>query len=199
MKDGILAGEKGFTLIELVIVIVIMGAAMALAAPKIGKSLEKMQLRSAARRLSAVLRYARQMAISRKKEYTVTFPDDHTYVYLSVIRETGGDDGDQTVEDPNAAQGKADLGEQGIKDREVKIDLYEVLKTKDVSISCQDQGEEEPMQDESGMVGEIIFYPKGESSGGKITLAMKELNLAYQIDVDPITGRVKVDRATENE
>ena len=93
--------RKGFTLIEVIIVVVIIGAAIGLAAPRIGKSLGKMRLKSAVRKFSAVLRYTRQMAISRKNEYAVTIlsnEDDAVsrYKYIKVER-TGNKKDDFSV------------------------------------------------------------------------------------------------------
>ncbi|MEW5803540.1 MAG: GspH/FimT family pseudopilin [bacterium] len=194
--------EKGFTLIELMIVIVIIGSMMALAVPKIGKSLQKMRLRSASRKLAAVLRYTRQTAISRKKEYAVTF-DGHSYTYVNVTRKKGGDsesDGGDISEEEQAAEANKDaLGEEDIKELQIQVDLQKELRTEEVTVSFHKEGEEEDLQNEPDKRGAILFYPKGESSGGKVTLALKDRNLAFQIEVDPITGRVSVKRKTENE
>jgi len=200
-------GEKGFTLIELMIVIVIMGSILALAAPRIGRSLEKMRLRSASRELSAVLRYTRQMAISRKKEYAVTF-DDHSYTYVKVVRKTGEKDsgqaegqaasGDSASDSNSPSRGKR-LREEGINEQKVQVDLRKKLKDEEISISCQKEGEGEDTINDPDKENEIIFYPKGESSGGKVILAIKEPSMSFVIEVDPITGRVAVKRKTENE
>ncbi len=188
-------GKKGFTLIELMIVIVIMGSVLALAAPRIGKSLEKIKLQSASRKLSAVFRYTRQMAISRKKEYAVTF-DQHSYTYVNVTRKTKQDSeqtagqGEAGVEGQTSGSGKKGLGEKGIDEKKIRIDLCEKMKDEDkeekgISLSYQKEGEGEDTYNEPDKESEIIFYPKGESSGGKVILAIKEPSLAFQIEVDP--------------
>lgn len=208
MSRHVFFGEKGFTLIELVIVIVIMGVAIALAVPKIGGSLEKMKLRSATRKLSAVMRYTRQMAISRKKEYGVVIKG-HGYRYLKVTRKMGADQdgefdsasGEDSAEGVDSATGNS-FSDKGISEKPVEIDLCKELGSDQVSLSYQSAGEEDKdllPDEEEGRRGEIIFYPKGESSGGKVTLAMKGTNLAFQIEVDPVTGRVVVKRKAEDE
>jgi|GEM_PF-1025893 len=223
-REAILAVEGGFTLIELVIVIVIMGAALALAAPRIGKSLENVKLRAAARELSAVLRYTRQMAISKKSEYAVSI-FEHGYVYETLARKLE-DEPDQPTqiegESTSSPRKDSELTEKGLKRRQVRVNLCSKLDNKEVSLSYQEpesdqeeqqeaEGEGLPAQDESknknedkqsdlgSWVGDIIFYPKGESSGGTITLAVDNSKLAFQIEVDPITGRVKVQRAADHE
>jgi type II secretion system protein H len=203
------AGGKGFTLIELMIVMVIIGSVIALAVPRIGKSMEKMRLRSASRKLSAVLRYTRQMAISRKKEYAVTF-NDHSYTYVNVVRktvenseqtpvQTAGEDAASGTSSGSSGSSGKNLSEKGIDEKSVQVDLHKEMKTEDISLSYQKEGEDEDTYHEPDKESEIIFYPKGESSGGKVILALKEPVMAFQIEVDPITGRVTVKRKTENE
>jgi prepilin-type N-terminal cleavage/methylation domain-containing protein len=69
----------GFTLIELLIVVVILGIA-ALAAIPMMSSAGSVQIRSAANMISADLEYAKSMAISRGKNYSVVF-DKNTESY----------------------------------------------------------------------------------------------------------------------
>lgn len=63
---------RGFTIIEILIVVVIIAIAAMMAVPMIG-SADSMQVRSAADVIAADLEYARSMAISRQREYTVVF------------------------------------------------------------------------------------------------------------------------------
>ena len=63
---------RGFTIIEILIVVVIIAIAAMIAVPMIG-SADSMQVRSAADVIAADLEYARSMAISRQREYTVVF------------------------------------------------------------------------------------------------------------------------------
>jgi len=63
---------RGFTLVELLIVLVIGGLALSLVPPLFSKGATSVELRSAARELAAALRYARSRAINRHVESTVT-------------------------------------------------------------------------------------------------------------------------------
>jgi general secretion pathway protein H len=58
----------GFTLIELVVVLVIAGLLLALAPPLVSKAFPAVELRDAARRVAAGLRVARSRAVSRSEE-----------------------------------------------------------------------------------------------------------------------------------
>ena len=193
--------EKGFTLIEIIIVVVIMGAAIGLAAPRIGKSMEKMRLRSAVRKFSAVLRYTRQMAISRKKEYTVTIlsnADEKTnkYKYLKVERKKNKED--FFLDDEEVEASKKDglnFTEKNIQEKPVVIDLEKMQ----ISYQKNEEGKYEEGESLEGGAGEITFYPKGESTGGRVILGVEGVKLAFQVDIDPVTGRVKVKRKNEEE
>jgi prepilin-type N-terminal cleavage/methylation domain-containing protein len=72
----------GFTMVEIVIVIVVIGIAALLAIPMMS-SAASLQIRSAANMVAADLEYAKSMAISRGQNYSVTFDtsaDSYTIV-----------------------------------------------------------------------------------------------------------------------
>jgi len=62
---------SGFSLLELIAVLVIMGLAAGLAAPRIQDFLEEARIRTGARKLATLLRYARNQALSTKQVVTV--------------------------------------------------------------------------------------------------------------------------------
>ncbi len=67
------AGGKGFTLLELLIVIALMALITVVAAPNFGSTLRTLQTRSAVKKVSAVLRYARNQAVSTQESRQVIF------------------------------------------------------------------------------------------------------------------------------
>ncbi len=60
--------EAGFTLIELIVVLVVMALASALAIPLVYKALATAEVSGAVRQLSSGLRYARSQAITNNRE-----------------------------------------------------------------------------------------------------------------------------------
>lgn len=60
--------HRGFTLVELLVVLAIMAAAYAIAAPMISAGMSGTELKSAARQVAAGLRKARSEAVTRKNE-----------------------------------------------------------------------------------------------------------------------------------
>ncbi len=81
-----LGNVKGFTTIELIIVIVIMGIMMAIALPKLG-IVGAIDLYSTARQVKSDIRYTQELAMSKFKTMTITFGTD-TYTYS--ITDSGG-------------------------------------------------------------------------------------------------------------
>ena len=70
-------GDRGFTLIELIIVIAVVGVTSALAAPGIADWMDTYRLKKASRQLATDLQFSRMRAISEKREYSVSFDADN--------------------------------------------------------------------------------------------------------------------------
>ena len=68
-KPEILHSSSGFTLIELIIVLIIIGIATGLAGIYIGSSSDNLAIRTFTKDISAVLRYARNHAAAEKRTY----------------------------------------------------------------------------------------------------------------------------------
>lgn len=71
-----LKNSKGFSLVELIVVIAIMGIMSALIIPKMGSSSSEAKVKAAAREVVTNSRYARDQAITHGKDYTITFNKD---------------------------------------------------------------------------------------------------------------------------
>lgn len=80
--------SQGFTLIELVVVLVIAGAITAVVPPLIANAFPGIQLKGAARELGAAMRYARNHALTSRKESVVTVDAESRRV--SVTGKEGG-------------------------------------------------------------------------------------------------------------
>lgn len=66
------AGSGGFTMIEIIIVVVILGITALIAVPMFSSAAD-MTVRAAANRITADLEYARGLAITHQKPYSVVF------------------------------------------------------------------------------------------------------------------------------
>lgn len=160
--NKIYKGIKGFTLFELIVVLVIAGMATSIVGPRLVNSLEKMNSKTAAKKIAACLRYARTKAASEKVPYVSVFDFNTNQLVI-----------------------KKKIDEQEIlNDKKLKI----YLLPEGVRFKQGVSGSGEVIFSESFS---IIFFPGGGSSGGKIILSdIKERELS--INVDFITGLVKL-------
>ena len=138
------AGNKGFTLLELIIVIFIAGISVAIVAVSIGRIHEKRLFNEASKKVFITLKHARETAILEK-----------TPVAFKIDEEAGS----FWMEKNNAVYGK-----------------------------MQNMPERITLKGEA-----IIFFPKGNSSGGRIKITY-EKNREYSIEVDPVLGTAKIKR-----
>lgn len=74
-KKRIFRHEDGFTLIEIIVVLVILVIAALLAVPMLGSAAD-MQVRSAANLIAADIEYAKSLAITRQEKFSVVFSTD---------------------------------------------------------------------------------------------------------------------------
>lgn len=80
----------GFTLIEIVIVLIIIGIASALVGVLVGRGSVNLELRTFSKDVSAVLRYARNHSVAEKKKYCfVINKNEGVYKLFSVDSEDG--------------------------------------------------------------------------------------------------------------
>lgn len=71
--------KKAFTLVEMLILVMILSIVAMVAIPMLG-SASTMQVKAAANKIAADLEYAKSMAISRQKNYSIIFDiDNETY------------------------------------------------------------------------------------------------------------------------
>jgi type II secretion system protein H len=137
--------ERGFTLIELIVVLFILGIAMAIGTVSTMRAYQKSILKDEALRVQGTLRLARDASLIDRMPVTFALePDSGTF----------------WLERQGSAYGKV---------RKIPSGL---------------EIEGEP----------IVFMPKGNSTGGVITIRRSEEDRGYVIEVDTVTGTAKIRR-----
>lgn len=82
----------GYTLIEIVIVLLILGLALAVVVPTVGRSVDGIRMRAEVAGVASFLRSAREQAITQKKPYSARVDSDARLLVLTAPGATGMDE-----------------------------------------------------------------------------------------------------------
>lgn len=176
-------GIWGFTLLELVVVLLIIGVMTALVTPRLIGSWTKMNLKSSAQKISSSLRYARSLAVSEQITYHAVFDLEKNGLFIKAEKPIYNDDNDLQDENDSTETDNS----QTEKPRSESYFLPDGVHIEKVMIGNDeiDSGE-----------FEIAFYPAGKSSGGRVIL-IDEKERRLQISVDFITGIISLTEPDE--
>ena len=162
-----LSSERGLTLLEIMIGVVIIGIIASMAVPRFGIAMDRMKFRSVNRDVVSTLRMARSQAISEKNEYGVYF-----------------NNGDKTVTFFEKTGNVMDEYEDGL-DRVVKVDTVGDAPGASIDLIG------------TTLVNNVIlFEPDGSATVGGIvfTVDMTEHTVGIAvISILPATGRVSIE------
>ena len=166
--------KQGFTLLELLVVMVIIGFVSALVGPKLAGHGSNLNLATASKKISACLRYARSHAASEKRRYVATFDFNKNRLTIKIPQEKSeaqsGDFSDENAESAPVFK---------------PYDIPEGVKLE----KAYSRDDEEVDSD----IFEILFFPSGGSSGGLVVLT-NDREKKETIYVDLFTGSVQLGR-----
>jgi general secretion pathway protein H len=165
-------GSRGFTLMELLVVIAIVAMLTGLIVPSIAAGMRNWQMRSAAADLVSELRLARSESIRSKKVQGVRIDLDR-------------DRADRVEAGMIAAV-------SGTIERVVRDQLEAFVGDGTEPVDFAGFGSEDRLA--ASGVHYVLFYPRGNSTGGRIVLKHRDADRTLVVTVAPVTGRVAIER-----
>jgi type II secretion system protein H len=159
--------NKGFSLIEMVIVLVLVGLSIALVTPSLSRFSKGIELKTSAQKVSGILRFFRSESVQKGRVFQVLFDPDLRVVRVRALE---GDGLQEEGKEEAKIQEKRYVLPPGIQMGEVKI----------------------PSSEFPSDLPTIEFYPHGGSNGGTIVLRMQDRK-GYRIKVHFLTGMVEIE------
>lgn len=166
----------GFTLLELLVVLVIIATLSAFVGPRLLGSMGGTQLRVASKKVATSLRYARTQAVSEGVVYVAVLDVESGRITIKSRRPATG-------WEEKASGGDGNAGEK----KKTAYDLPEGIKLEKIVSGDTEVDSGAP---------EVLFFPTGGSSGARIVLA-SERGQRRAVVVDFITGTVHVEDPEE--
>ena len=176
---------RGFTMIELMIVLVIMSFVLALAGPMVTRGISGLTLKTAAKKVAAALRYARSQAVNRAQPYSVIFDREQGRIVIRGIPRPVPPD--QAEGEAKPEEKTADAAEAKAQQPEIKIvELPEGITLKEIMVGgIEIAGTKDEL-------AQLVFYPDGTSQGGELVLEDSR-DRQYQVKVAFLTGVVTIE------
>jgi type II secretion system protein H len=91
--------NSGFTLVEILLVVILLAVVAGLAIPNLGRSLTGTMLNDSTQQIAYLMRYAQMKAMSQNKIYQLVFSDDRTQFWLvhEAEKKEGASDKDKFI------------------------------------------------------------------------------------------------------
>ena len=176
-------GRRGFTLLELVVVLVLIGVLAAMIVPQMQGSYEEASLRKSARQLISVfgLAYSRAVTTHHVQRVNIDSATRHYFVEESATRSTSG-----TEYTP-----LGDLsGFSGQIESRINIEL------RDPSEPTDDSSPPTAPEEMDTSFNGVAFYPDGTAIGREIVLKDRS-GFQMVLQVNPATSQVQITDNTE--
>ena len=156
--------EKGFSLLELIVVLIVISLSIALITPSVGRISKTLELKAAAKRISGILRYYRSESVQKGIVYQVCFDSNGRELRIQVA---------ETKEEE----------EQKGRQAPARFPLPQGIQIKELNIP-------DPLYPADAPA--VEFYANGGSNGGTITLDNQGVK-GLRIRIHFLTGVVVIE------
>ncbi len=161
--------KRGFILLELILVIIILSLALMLVSPSLSRFSKTAELRSMAQKTAAILRHSRSEAIHKGKVYQVILHPESREIRVLWV-------------EPDKQRSEEDRAKQEASPP--FFTLPDWISMEEVELK--------PPQYPTEFQA-IEFYPNGGSNGGSFLLR-GDIEQGYRIKVHLITGMVEIEK-----
>jgi general secretion pathway protein H len=181
--------HRGFTLLELIVVLIIISLMSAVVVPKLTGPMSNLDLKTAAKKISASLRYVRSHAASEKTTYVALFDFEKNRLVIIDSPIPPLMKGDFHINNRETFDRTPAEPQDNEKNPPSGLKTYYLPEGVKLVKAVSREG------DLNSGFFRIFFFPSGGSSGGEITVA-SERGRQYKINVDFITGMVQLSEVT---
>lgn len=164
---------SGYSLVELIIVLVLIGLITAAVVPFLMSTIDKTKLKTSAKEIAASLRYARNLAITTKKLHYFYIDLDRSSYWISLEN--------------------LEIDHQGYFDQDNAVSTVGRIRTISKEIMIQKVEAGTSVTEDGIMI--IPFFPQGNTIDTTVYLRKKvdaNSNRNYEVHLDEVTGRVKI-------
>lgn len=157
--------NKGFTLLEIILVILLLSLSAYLVVPSLARWAKAIELKGTTQKIAGILRYYRLSAIQKGQVHQILIDQKQRKLIIRALQSEKKDGGEFTWVE------------------KIKYQIPESINLKE-EVSSSEYTTELPA---------IEFYPTGQANGGQILLADSEQK-GYRIKVSFLTGLVEVEK-----
>lgn len=184
------APARGFSLVEIMIVLVIMTLVLGLGGPRIAKDMAVLHLRTTAKKMAASFRWARSQALATGKPYNVIIDGGLQRLIITDYAAFPAGDSPPPERGMQEEPGEGDMNDRAGETRRPVLKVLELPDDIVFSrVEIADVLDTDPARES---IYQMTFFPDGTSRGGEISIVDGK-GRSFIIGVDFLTGIVSLE------